>query len=165
MFAIAPHVNVRDAIFGFDQLLQFLEAPNLIRFAGNNRIQIELASLTTGFSQLCPNVGRAAFARFVVVGMVVIVFMLAAGAMFVMFMLVVVPACWPVLMGLVMFMTLFVIMLAFRPVLVIVVLMFVVIFMAVIVFAFRPVLMSFLMIVAAAGIMFVWNLEHGKLLL
>jgi hypothetical protein len=151
-------VDIGDADARFDQLFEFFKTADLIAFAGDDRIQIELASLTAGFRRSGPDarifrLGRMMMVMIVAaagaVDVTVVVIMIVLVVMLVMmFMVVAAFGTMHVVMFVCAFramhMTRLVAMLAFRTMRVLV---------AVIVLAFGAVVMLVFVIVPAAGVM------------
>lgn len=77
---VAPHVRVGHADSRFDQSLQLLESAELVRLAGDHRVQIELAGGAAILRRPRADVGFPSFARL----MIVVVVVIATGAVFVM---------------------------------------------------------------------------------
>lgn len=178
MFTVAPHMRVRDAGLRLYQLFQFLKPSDLIRFAGDDGVQIELAGVAAGFRQLCADVGSASFARFIIVR-VFVMMIVAATVPIVMVMTMVVLMMSVAATVVAVFVLIVIASRAVRVVFVVIVMLMVIvvarvsmlmiIVMFVVVITIRPVLMLVVMIVivAAARMMdvFVWSFEYGQFLL
>ena len=146
-------MSVRNAGVGFNQLLQLLKSPDVIRFAGNDCIKIELAGAAASFGLSLADVSQPALPLCFVMMIVAVMIMVAVWPMFVMLMPGIVVPLGMVVM----------IVSAARSVFMMLVPRIVMIFgMAVMILMLMAVLMAvFVVIVFAAGMMNVFRSLPG----